>query len=77
MNNTIISIVKNSSKNENDVSCIKCARHSQFPEDNKQTGVNVIGVIVVFRPLNKKKKEIEINEKKDNIQETPLLVKDK
>ena len=38
---------------------------------------NVIGVIVVFRPLNKKKKEIEINEKKDNIQETPLLVKDK
>ena len=48
MNNTIISIVKNSSKNENDVSCIKCARHSQFPEDNKQTGVNVIGVIVAL-----------------------------
>lgn len=40
--------MKNSSKNEKDVSCIKCARHVQFPEDNRQTGVNVIGVIVAL-----------------------------
>ena len=48
MSNTINSIVKKSSINENDVSCIKCPRHVQFPEDSKQTGVNVIGVIVAL-----------------------------
>ena len=48
MNNTIISIVKNSSMNENDVSCIRCARHVQLPEESKHTGVSVIGVIVAL-----------------------------
>ena len=40
--------MKNSSINEKDVSCIKCARHVQFHEDNRQVGVNVIGVIVAL-----------------------------
>jgi hypothetical protein len=40
--------VKNNNINEKDVSCIKCARHSQFPEDKRQTGVSVIGVIVAL-----------------------------
>ena len=40
--------MKKSSINENDVSCIKCPRHVQFPEDNRQTGVSVIGVIVAL-----------------------------
>ena len=48
MSNTIKSIVKNSSINEKDVSCIKCHRHVQFPEDSRQTGVKVIGVIVAL-----------------------------
>ena len=48
ISNTISSIVKNSSMNENEVSCIKCHRHVQFQDDNKQTGVNVIGVIVAL-----------------------------
>lgn len=48
MSSTINSIVKNNSINENEVSCIKCHRHVQFPEDSRQTGVNVIGVIVAL-----------------------------
>ena len=48
MSRTINSIVKKSSINENDVSCIKWARHVQFPEESRQTGVNVIGVIVAL-----------------------------
>ena len=48
INTTINSIVKNNSINEKDVSCIKCHRHVQFQDDNKQTGVNVIGVIVAL-----------------------------
>ena len=40
--------MKNNSINEKDVSCIKCARHVQFPEESRQTGVNVIGVIVAL-----------------------------
>ena len=48
MSNTINSIVKNNSINENEVSCIKCHRHVQFPEDSRQTGVKVIGVIVAL-----------------------------
>lgn len=34
--------------NENEVSCIKWARQVQFPEESRQTGVNVIGVIVAL-----------------------------
>lgn len=48
MSNIISSIVKKSNKNENDVSCIKCPRHVQLPEDNRHTGVSVIGVIVAL-----------------------------
>ena len=48
MSNTINSIVKNNSINENEVSCIKCARHVQFPEESRQAGVRVIGVIVAL-----------------------------
>lgn len=48
INKTIISIVKNSSIKENEVSCIKCHHQVQFPDDNKQTGVSVIGVIVAL-----------------------------
>ena len=40
--------MKNNSKNENDVSCIKCHRHVQSPEDSRQIGVKVIGVIVAL-----------------------------
>ena len=40
--------MKNNSINENEVSCIKCPRHVQFPDDNKHTGVNVIGVMVAL-----------------------------
>lgn len=48
MSSTINNIVKNNSINENEVSCIKCPRHEQFQDDNKHTGVNVIGVIVAL-----------------------------
>ena len=48
MSSTINNIVKNNSINENEVSCIKCHRHVQFPEDSRQTGVKVIGVIVAL-----------------------------
>ena len=48
ISNTINSIVKNNSINENEVSCIKWASHEQFQDDNKQTGVSVIGVIVAL-----------------------------
>lgn len=48
ISSTISNIVKNNSINENEVSCIKCARHVQFPEESRQAGVNVIGVIVAL-----------------------------
>ena len=48
ISNTIKSIVKNSSINENEVSCIKCPRHVQFHEESRHTGVSVIGVIVAL-----------------------------
>ena len=48
ISNTIKSIVKNNSINENEVSCIKCARPVQFPEESRQAGVSVIGVIVAL-----------------------------
>lgn len=48
ISNTINNIVKNNSINENEVSCIKCARHVQSHEESRHTGVRVIGVIVAL-----------------------------
>ena len=51
INKTIISIVKNNNINENEVSCSKCAIQLQSPEESKQTGDSVIGVIVALIPI--------------------------
>lgn len=45
MKNTINHIVRNNSRNENEVSWKKCSNHSQFHPDNKHTGVRSIGWI--------------------------------
>ena len=48
---TIIHIVRNNSKNENEVSWKKCSNHPQFHPGNKHTGVSSIGRMVALTQM--------------------------